>query len=101
MPYKKPKSLQVKEKQRTYWRERCRKNKKLLTEYKGGKCCICGYKKCAGALDFHHVKEKSFTIGNGATKGLEKLKKEADKTILVCKNCHAEIHAGVHDKYKR
>ena len=30
---------------------------------------------------------------------LEKLKKEADKTVLVCKNCHAEIHAGIHKKY--
>jgi len=99
MPYKDKTDPRVKEKQRNYWTERCRKNKKLLVKYKGGKCCICGYKKNTGGLDFHHVEEKSFAIGAGATKCLEKLKKEADKTILVCKNCHAEIHAGMHEKY--
>jgi len=98
MPYN-PVTPQVKEKQRKYWRERSQKNKKLLAEYKGGECCICGYKKYLGGLDFHHVKEKSFAIGACATKCLEKLKKEADKTVLVCKNCHSEIHAGMHEKY--
>ena len=76
-----------------------RSNKQALIDYKGGKCSVCGYNKCNGALDFHHVAEKSFSIaasicimGSGP-KALEKMKKEADKTILVCKNCHAEIHA--------
>lgn len=52
---------------------RKRKNlKKDLVEYKGGKCEKCGY--------------------NGHTKSWEKLKKEADKCVLVCANCHREIH---------
>ena len=29
--------------------------KKLAVEYKGGKCYICQYNKCLGALDFHHL----------------------------------------------
>jgi hypothetical protein len=88
-------------KARDYWRGRLQKNKLLLVEYKGGKCCICGYNKCAAALDFHHIKKKSFAIGTRGGLSLNKLKKEADKTILVCKNCHAEIHIGMHSKYKK
>lgn len=72
-----------------------RKNKIKLVEYKGGKCEICGYDKCIDALEFHHLnpKEKSFGLSCGESKSLEKLKKEADKCILVCSNCHREIHA--------
>ena len=75
-----------------------RKRKKLkkdLVEYKGGKCEKCGYNKCIAAMDFHHInpKEKDFAVSkNGHTKSWEKLKKEADKCILVCANCHRELH---------
>lgn len=33
-------------------------------EYKGGKCCICGYDKYSGALEFHHKNsdDKEFGI---------------------------------------
>ena len=83
-------------------RDVSRQNEKkaALVDYKGGGCCICGYNKCNGALDFHHVGKKSFALGANRDLSLEKLKKDADKTILVCKNCHAEIHAGLHKKYK-
>jgi hypothetical protein len=79
--------------------ERQRSNKRKLVEYKGGKCCICGYNQCYGALDFHHLKDKSFTISRVRSRSLNKLKKEADKTILVCRNCHAEIHSGMHVEF--
>tara|TARA_R110000751_G_scaffold117506_1_gene217734 strand:+ start:1631 stop:1924 length:294 start_codon:yes stop_codon:yes gene_type:complete len=79
-----------------------RKNKKALIDYKGGKCCICGYNRYAGSLDFHHIGKKNFTIGeaNHGQASMDALKKEVDKTILVCKNCHAEIHAGMHKEYE-
>jgi len=80
--------------------DRQREKKAALVKYKGGKCCICGYKKCHGGLDFHHVAEKNFALSVKRDCNLEKLKKEADNTILVCRNCHAEIHAGMHKKYK-
>lgn len=74
--------------------EKRRKNKVALVEYKGGKCEICGYDKCIGALEFHHINpsEKKFGLSNGNVKSLEELKKEADKCILVCNRCHSEIH---------
>lgn len=27
----------------------------MAIAYKGGKCQICGYDKCVGALEFHHL----------------------------------------------
>ena len=72
------------------WRK---KAKMKLVEYKGGKCEKCGYNKCINALEFHHLNanEKDFTIA-GKSWSFEKLKKESDKCILVCSNCHKEIH---------
>ena len=71
-----------------------RRRKKIeLVEYKGGECERCGYKKCIDALEFHHKNpdEKDFTI-SGKSWSFERLKKEVDKCILVCSNCHKEIH---------
>jgi predicted transcriptional regulator len=68
-------------------------------EYKGGKCCLCGYNKCKGALDFHHIdpEKKEFAIGSLRAYRWDIVKPELDKCILVCKNCHAEIHAKMVD----
>ena len=75
------------------------KMKKLLIEYKGGKCEICGYDRCKSALEFHHVdpNKKKFGIGEGNTRSLDENKKEVDKCVLVCANCHREIHEGLID----
>jgi hypothetical protein len=65
-----------------------------LIEYKGGKCEKCGYDKCAEALDFHHVDPatKSFSISKAKGNKMDALKKEADKCVLLCSNCHREEH---------
>lgn len=70
--------------------------KKELIKYKGGKCQICGYDRCQEALDFHHTnsRNKDFNI-SGGTKSFNTLKEEVDKCVLVCANCHREIHAGL------
>ena len=76
------------------------KLKRLAVEYKGGECEVCGYKKCVNALEFHHIdpNEKEFGVGeNGYTRSIQAIKKELDKCILVCSNCHREIHAGLID----
>ena len=78
--------------------KRRKKTKELLIEQHGGKCCLCGYDTCVWALVFHHInpEEKEFAIGSrGLTRSIEKLKVEANKCILVCSNCHYEIHAGL------
>ena len=52
--------------------ERRRNLKKQLVEYKGGKCEICGYNECIGALEFHHKdpNKKDFGISNGNIRSL-------------------------------
>ena len=75
--------------------KRRRKLKMMAVEYKGGKCEKCGYDKCIGALEFHHLdpSQKDFAISStGSTRAWSKIQKELDKCILVCSNCHREIH---------
>lgn len=75
--------------------DRRRELKLLAVEYKGGCCEKCGYDKCIAALEFHHLdpNEKDFGISSsGHTRSFEKLKIELDKCIMVCANCHREIH---------
>ena len=72
--------------------------KAMAIEYKGGKCCICGYCKCNSALDFHHRDEKTKSFGlsvRGLTRSWERTRAELDKCLLVCANCHREIHEGI------
>ena len=55
-------------------------------------CSICGYSKCPEALEFHHPnqnKELGVTSRNFLS---DEGKKEIEKCILVCANCHREIH---------
>jgi len=76
-------------------KRRRRKLKEMAIAYKGGKCMICGYNRCIDALEFHHLKKKRFGLSTkGLTRSWEKIKKELDNCILLCANCHRELHAG-------
>ena len=60
-------------------------------------CDICGYNKCPTALEWHHTGDtKNFNPGDltniGTATSLEKYREEVKKCILVCANCHREIH---------
>ncbi|MDT7542376.1 MAG: hypothetical protein QOE33_2280 [Acidobacteriota bacterium] len=69
----------------------------MAVKHKGCRCQVCGYEHCIEALEFHHLdpKQKDFGISNkGYTRSWEKVKKEVDKCILLCANCHREVHAG-------
>jgi len=79
-----------------------KKRRKIIRQkaiaYKGGQCELCGYSRCAEALEFHHLdsKRKDFGISaKGYTRGWKRVKAELDKCILICSNCHRELHAGV------
>lgn len=83
--------------------KRRRKLKEMAVESRGGRCQLCGYDKCISALDFHHVDEslKSFSLGTrGLTRSWNKIEAEIKKCLLVCSNCHREIHAGMIDLSK-
>lgn len=87
-----------------------RNNKNVILSYKSNKCEICGYDKCNSALVFHHRDglDKEFDFGHLGKKfnSLQDLTvnitKELDKCILVCSNCHRDIHFDneLFDKYK-
>ncbi len=77
--------------------KRRRKVKRILVEEAGGCCVICGYCGSPSALEFHHLdpKQKSFPLSiRGRTSGIDKLRAEARKCILLCATCHAEVEAG-------
>ena len=76
---------------------RAQKRKKIhAVNSFGGKCQICDYNKCVEALEFHHIDETgkeaspSYIIMRWAW---ERVKRELEKCVLVCANCHREIHA--------
>lgn len=78
--------------------KRRKRIKEMAIEYKGGKCIFCGYNRCHSALDFHHIDAagKEFGVSlDGLTRSWERTKNELDKCVLVCANCHREIHAGM------
>ena len=71
--------------------------KKQAVKILGGKCLKCGYNKCIDALEFHHENPnvKEFKLGSGNTMSWKQYKEEAMKCILVCSNCHKEIHSEI------
>ena len=66
---------------------------KLISEF-GNKCSICGYNKNISALEFHHSDptHKEFALSKNIDYSYEKLLKEVEKCVLLCANCHRELH---------
>ena len=67
-----------------------------LVKTAGGRCTICGYQKNLAAMVFHHTDsdEKDFKLDmrSLSNRKLEPVLQEIEKCILVCANCHAELH---------
>ena len=78
------------------WRINC---KQRMIDSMGGRCCICKYNKCNNSLAFHHLdpskKDLSLSGVRANPKSWIKIVEELRKCILVCHNCHSEIHAGI------
>lgn len=64
-----------------------------IKKARGGKCIKCGYDRCIKALEFHHLdpSQKDFTISNDHFR-LQEAINESKKCILICSNCHKELH---------
>jgi hypothetical protein len=74
------------------------KMKMILVTENGGCCCICGYDRSMRALHFHHLEpalERHSINAKGVAVALEKLRAEAQKCVLLCSNCHAEVEDGL------
>lgn len=79
-----------------------RKNTKTkMVTAMGGSCQCCGYNACNNALAFHHIDPSIKEIGFGDIRAnpasWTKIVTELKKCILVCHNCHSEIHAGIRE----
>lgn len=64
----------------------------------GTSCWSCGYDKTWKNLCFHHVDSNGKLFGLSTRELMlswEKILPEMKKCILVCCNCHGEIHAGI------
>lgn len=79
--------------------QRSYRSRKLafIRNYKAEHAChFCGEKNSI-CLDFHHANgEKEFDIGSkqARSSGIERLRVEMDKCVVVCANCHRKVHAG-------
>ena len=78
------------------WRKR---TKERMVESMGGCCQICGYNKTHKALEFHHIDPNEKEMGFGETRANNvswaKLVVELRKCIMLCSNCHKEVHEGI------
>jgi transposase-like protein len=77
---------------------RRRKVKRILVEEAGGRCVVCGYDRCVGALEFHHLDPSQKRLGlsyGGFAHALSTARAEAEKCVLLCSNCHTELENGV------
>ncbi len=72
---------------------------KLIFQMHGNTCKVCGYNKCKEALELHHVipSTKEYTVSHLTRNfsSIDKLKVELEKCIMLCSNCHRELHAGI------
>ena len=88
---------QIKDKRR---KEQARMGRSYINEDKKRGCEICGYNKFIGALDYHHVRgEKVFELSSNSSRSITQIQEEMDKCMLVCANCHRELHADNNGTY--
>jgi hypothetical protein len=72
--------------------------KERAIEHMGGSCFGCGKVVLPSMFEFHHwnAAEKSFGISrDGMARPWEKILAELAKCVMLCANCHREVHAGI------
>jgi len=68
--------------------------------YLGGECGGCGRSGPAALFDFHHwdAAEKEFGVSDdGIPRRWERIVAELAKCVMLCANCHREVHAGARE----
>jgi hypothetical protein len=70
-------------------------------DFLGGKCSVCGYYKCYSALDFHHKEPelKEFDWKHLQRHSWKTIEEELNKCVLLCSNCHRELHNDCNDTH--
>jgi len=73
------------------------RNREFIKSYKKDKRCeLCGYNKYPEILQFHHkdrnLKNEGVNVLMKTLKNLDLIKSEIKKCIILCPNCHNELH---------
>ena len=66
----------------------------------GGACYACGSELAPPIFEFHHVDgtTKEFGVAaQGITRPWREIVAELAKCVMLCANCHREVHAGVRE----
>jgi len=66
----------------------------------GGRCYSCDAEGPAAIFEFHHLDaaQKSFGISqDGNTRSWTRVIAELAKCVMLCANCHREVHAGARE----
>lgn len=76
--------------------QKSRFEERIARFYGKYECQVCGYNKCRAAIEFHHIEEskKDFEISKMRHYSEASLFAELEKCMIVCANCHREIHHG-------
>lgn len=72
--------------------------KRYVLNLLGGSCLVCGYSKCDRNLVFHHLDPTGKEMDTASRAFLRRPKKiayELMKCVLLCANCHGEVHSGL------
>ncbi|MBA7572885.1 hypothetical protein ES708_14672 [subsurface metagenome] len=86
------------EKIREYYKKRKEKIRQYVQDYKILRGCkVCGYNKCASALEFHHNGDKEFNVATYVQNciSIETIEREMEKCEVLCANCHREWHEKI------
>lgn len=67
-----------------------------LSAIKQSGCLLCLEKETT-CLSFHHKdpSDKKFGVGQGTNRAWEVIAAEVAKCVILCKNCHAKVHANI------
>ena len=65
----------------------------------GPTCGLCDLAGPPSLFDFHHrdAAEKAFGVSDGIPRRWQKVVAELAKCVMLCANCHREVHAGVRE----
>lgn len=84
-----------------------RERRRELIEHLGPGCMVCKYSRCLRNLTFHHMVEETKEFGlceREFSMKWDVLLHEAKKCVVLCHNCHGEVHEGliqVNDEHMR
>lgn len=77
-----------------------RRRKLSAVTYMGSTCYACDRDGPPALFEFHHwnADEKDFAISDaGVPRRWTKIVAELEKCVMLCANCHREVHAGVRE----